>query len=96
MVLGVPLCKDFSGATDCKESGNYLITFSFVIFQQWTYILTSCFVMGGSVYCFFQSPSKRQFMYAPVTLIGIGMSITYVMSMAYTADLVKESTVSID
>lgn len=62
--------------------------------SKWTYILTSCFVMGGSVYCFFQSPSKRQFMYAPVTLIGIGMSITYVMSMAYTADLVKESTES--
>ncbi|XP_068692742.1 uncharacterized protein [Montipora foliosa] len=62
--------------------------------SKWTYILTSCFVMGGSVYCFFQSPSKRQFMYAPVTLIGIGMSITYVMTMAYTADLVKESTES--
>ncbi|XP_068692743.1 uncharacterized protein [Montipora foliosa] len=59
--------------------------------SKWTYILTSCLVMGGSVYCFFQSPSKRQFMYAPVTLIGIGMSIMFVMSLAYTADLVKES-----
>ena len=64
-------------------------------FLQWTYLLASLLVICGSVYCYFQTPSLRQSTYAPVILIGSGMSVMYVMALAFVTELIGEDTVSI-
>ncbi|XP_068739269.1 uncharacterized protein [Montipora capricornis] len=59
--------------------------------SKWTYILASPLVIGGSVFCFLQGPGLKQLTYAPVVLIGIGLSIMLVMTQAFMADLIQDS-----
>lgn len=66
----------------------------FLIFPQWTYILASLFVIGGSVYFYFQTPSVKQSTYAPVILTASGMSIMYALSLTFATELIGEDTVS--
>lgn len=62
--------------------------------SKWTYILASLFVIGGSVYCYFQTPSLRHSTYMPVIMIGTGMSIMYVMSLAFATELIGQDKAS--
>ena len=49
--------------------------------------------MGGVVWSYFQTPSTRQATYAPVIIIGFGMSVMYVMSMAFVTELIGDNKV---
>ena len=51
-------------------------------------------MIGGSVYCYFQTPSLRQYTYGPVILVGAGMSVMYVMALAFATELIGDDTVS--
>ena len=64
-----------------------------IIFSQWTYILASVLVISSSVYCYFQTTSLKQSTYAPVILTGSGMSIMYVMALAFIAELIGDDKV---
>jgi len=60
---------------------------------QWSYLLAASFVMGGVVWSYFQTPASRQTTYAPVIIIGFGMSVMYVMSMAFVTELIGDDKV---
>jgi len=51
-------------------------------------------VISGAVWSYFQTPSTRQATYAPVILIGFGMSVMYVMALAFITELIGENKVS--
>ena len=55
--------------------------------------MAASLVIGGVVWSYFQTPSIRQATYAPVILIGFGMSVMYVMSMAFVTELIGDSKV---
>ena len=50
-------------------------------------------MIGGVVWSYFQTPSIRQKTYAPVILIGFGMSVMFVMSLAFITELIGENKV---
>jgi len=56
--------------------------------------LAASLVICGAVWSYFQTPSTRQVTYAPVILIGFGMSVMYVMALAFITDLIGENKVS--
>ena len=60
---------------------------------QWSFLLAAFLVMGGVVWSYFQTPSTRQATYAPVIIIGFGMSVMYVMSMAFVTELIGDNKV---
>ena len=50
-------------------------------------------MIGGVVLSYFQTPSTRQATYAPVIIIGFGMSVMYVMSTAFVTELIGDNKV---
>ncbi|KAL9987823.1 hypothetical protein ACROYT_G002191 [Oculina patagonica] len=58
---------------------------------KWSYLLAASLVMSGTVWSYFQTPSTRQTTYAPVVIIGSGMSIMYVMALAFITELIGEN-----
>ena len=58
--------------------------------------MAASLVMGGAVWSYFQSPSTKQTTYAPVIIIGGGMSIMYVMALAFITELIGENKVSVE
>ena len=50
-------------------------------------------MIGGVVWSYFQTPSVRQTTYAPVILIGCGMSVMSVMEPAFITQLIGENKV---
>ena len=50
-------------------------------------------MIGGAVWSYFQTPSIKQATYAPVILIGFGMSVMFVMSTAFITELIGDSKV---
>ena len=50
-------------------------------------------MIGGVFWSYFQTPSVRQTTYAPVILIGCGISVIYVMSLAFITELIGENKV---
>ena len=63
---------------------------------QWSYLQAAAIVIGGVVWSYFQTPSSRQATYAPVILIGFGMSIMYVMALAFITELIGENKVCVN
>ena len=55
--------------------------------------MASLLVIGASVYCYFQTPSLKQSTYAPVILIGSGMSMMYVMALVFVTELIGDDKV---
>ena len=51
--------------------------------------------MGGAVWSYFQTFSIRQSTYAPVVMIGSGLSIMYVMALVFITELIGENKVSV-
>ena len=51
--------------------------------------------MGGTVWSYFQTFSTRQSTYAPVVMIGSGLSIMYVMALVFITELIGENKVSV-
>ena len=51
--------------------------------------------MGGAVWSYFQTFSTRQSTYAPVVMIGSGLSIMYVMALVFITELIGENKVSV-
>ena len=50
-------------------------------------------MIGGVVWNYFQTPSMRQATYAPVIITGFGMSVMYVMALAFITELIGEDKV---
>ncbi|RMX47410.1 hypothetical protein pdam_00019320 [Pocillopora damicornis] len=59
--------------------------------SKWSYLLASLLVMGGAVWSYFQTFSIRQSTYAPVVMIGSGLSIMYVMALIFITELIGEN-----
>ncbi|XP_058946706.2 uncharacterized protein [Pocillopora verrucosa] len=59
--------------------------------SKWSYLLASLLVMGGAVWSYFQTFSIRQSTYAPVVMIGSGLSIMYVMALVFITELIGEN-----
>lgn len=59
--------------------------------SKWSYLLAASLVICGAVWSYFLNPSTRQVTYAPVILIGFGMSVMYVMSLTFITDLIGEN-----
>ena len=51
--------------------------------------------MGGAVWSYFQTFYTRQSTYAPVVMIGSGLSIMYVMALVFITELIGENKVSL-
>ena len=51
-------------------------------------------MMGGVVWSYFQTLSTRQSTYAPVFMIGSGLSIMCVMALVFITELIGENKVS--
>ncbi|PFX23447.1 Major facilitator superfamily domain-containing protein 12 [Stylophora pistillata] len=58
--------------------------------NKWNYVLAGTFVMAGTVWIYFQTPPTRQLTYGPVAMIGSGLSVMYVMALAFIAKLLGE------
>ena len=56
--------------------------------------MAASLVIGGLVWSYFQTPSTRQATYAPVIIIGFGMSVMYVMALAFITEVIGENKVS--
>ena len=52
-------------------------------------------MMGGVVWSYFQTTSIRDSTYAPVVIIGSGMSIMYVMALTFITELIGENKVCV-
>ena len=52
-------------------------------------------MIGGAVWSYFQTISTRQLTYAPVVIIGSGLSIMYVMALIFITELIGENKVSV-
>lgn len=50
-------------------------------------------MIGGVVWNYFQTPSTKQVTYAPVIIMGFGISVMYVMALAFLTDLIGENKV---
>ena len=50
---------------------------------------------GGAVWSYFQTFSTRQSTYAPVVMIGSGLSIMYVTALVFITELIGENKVSV-
>ncbi|XP_022787079.1 uncharacterized protein LOC111327216 isoform X2 [Stylophora pistillata] len=61
--------------------------------SKWSYLLAGLLVMGGAVWSYFQTVSTRQSFYAPVVIIGSGMSIMHVMALVFIMELIGENKV---
>ncbi|PFX23449.1 Major facilitator superfamily domain-containing protein 12 [Stylophora pistillata] len=59
--------------------------------SKWSYLLAGLLVMGGAVWSYFQTVSTRQSFYAPVVIIGSGMSIMHVMALVFIMELIGEN-----
>ena len=57
--------------------------------------MAASLVMGGAAWSYFQTPFTKQTIYAPVVVIGGGMSIMYVMALAFMTELIGENKVSV-
>ena len=51
--------------------------------------------MGGAVWSYFQTLSTRQSTYAPVVMMGSGLSIMYVMALVFITEVIGENRVSV-
>ena len=60
---------------------------------QWSYLLAASLVIGGVVWSYFQTPSIKQATYAPIIIMGFGMSVMYVMALAFITELIGENKV---
>ncbi|XP_073242429.1 uncharacterized protein [Porites lutea] len=58
--------------------------------SKWTYLIASLSVIGPSVYCYFQTPDLKEATYAPVILIGCGMSIMYVIALTLCTEVIGD------
>lgn len=64
------------------------------LLSQWSFVLAGSVVMAGAVWSYFQTPATRQLTYVPVAMIGSGLSVMYVMALAFIAELLGEDKVS--
>ncbi|PFX17250.1 Major facilitator superfamily domain-containing protein 12 [Stylophora pistillata] len=60
------------------------------LLSQWSFVLAGSVVMAGAVWSYFQTPATRQLTYVPVAMIGSGLSVMYVMALAFIAELLGE------
>ena len=52
-------------------------------------------MIGSAVWSFFQTISIKQSTYAPVVIIGSGLSIMHVMAVVFIIELIGDSKVSV-
>ena len=52
-------------------------------------------MIGGAVWSYFQTISIKQSTYAPVVIIGSGLSIMHVMTLVFIIELIGDSKVSV-
>ena len=52
-------------------------------------------MIGGAVWSYFQTISIKQSTYAPVVIIGSGLSIMHVMAVVFIIELIGDSKVSV-
>ena len=72
-----------------------IITFLLFHFSQWTFLAASLLVLFGCVFSFFQTQTSlpKQSTYAPVIVMGSGMSIMYVMALTFATELTGKDKV---
>lgn len=58
--------------------------------SKWTYLLAGLLVIGGAVWSYFQTISIKQSTYAPVVIIGSGLSIMHVMALVFIIELIGD------
>ena len=51
--------------------------------------------MGGAVWSYFLTVSPNQSIYAPVVMIGSGLSVMYVMALVFITELIGENKVGV-
>ena len=51
--------------------------------------------MGGAVWSYFLTVSSNQSTYAPVVMIGSGLSVMYVMALVFITELIGENKVGV-
>ena len=63
--------------------------------SQWTFLAASLLVILGCVFSFFQTQTSlpKQSTYAPVIVMGSGMSIMYVMALTFATELTGKDKV---
>ena len=52
-------------------------------------------MIGGAVWSYFQTISIKESTYAPVVIIGSGLSIMHVMAVVFIIELIGDSKVSV-
>ena len=52
-------------------------------------------MIGGAVWSYFQTISIKQSTYAPLVIIGSGLSIMHVMALVFIIELIGDSKVSV-
>ena len=65
--------------------------------SQWTFLAASLLVILGCVFSFFQTQTSlpKQSTYAPVIVMGSGMSIMYVMALTFATELTGKDKVHV-
>jgi len=58
---------------------------------KWSYLLAAAIVICGVVWSYFQTPPTKQMAYGPVVLIGSGISVMFVMSLAFITELIGDN-----
>ncbi|XP_022807353.1 uncharacterized protein LOC111344393 [Stylophora pistillata] len=59
--------------------------------SKWSYILAAFLVTGGAIWSYFLAVPTKQSTYAPVVMIGSGLSIMYVMVLVFITELIGEN-----
>ena len=74
-----------------------LLNFNFLIGleNKWSFLLAAFLVMGGAVWSYFLTVSPNQSTYAPVVMIGSGLSVMYVMALVFITELIGENKVGV-